>query len=69
MKTISLAEFKGLVRARVTEAESLRQLATMLGTSAAGISRLLTHSDAVPGPKVLKIFGYRRVTRYEKVAK
>lgn len=68
-KTISLSEFKGLVRARVTEAESLRKLATTLGTSAAALSRLLTHAEAVPGPALLKIFGYRRAVRYEKIAK
>ena len=69
VKTISLVEFKGLVRARVTEAVSLRQCARDLGVQAAGLSRLLTKAHVQPGPQLLKIFGYRRVVRYEKATK
>ncbi len=66
-KTISLDDFKNLVRARVTEAPSLRQLAPTLGTTAAALSRLLVHADAKPGPSLLKRLGYRRIEMYERV--
>ena len=69
MKTLSLTEFKSIVRARLTEADSLRQLAPTLGTTAATLSRLLSRPETVPGPRLLRVLGYRRVVRYERVVK
>jgi hypothetical protein len=68
-KVISLEEFKNLIKARVTEAPSLRQLAPTLGTTAATLSRLLVHDDAKPGPSLLKRMGYRRIEVYEQLPK
>lgn len=64
-KTISLEEFKGLIRARLTEAPSLRQCAAELGITHAYLSRIL-NTALPPGPKVLKRLGYARVIRYTR---
>ncbi len=67
-KTISLDELKGLLRARVTEADSQRKAATALGITHAYLSKLLC-TALPPGPKVLDALGYTRVTRYAKTTK
>ena len=69
MKTITLTDLKGVVRARVTEASSLRQCARDLGLTAATISSLLCHAKRKPGPKVLRALGYERVERYQRTVK
>lgn len=67
MKTLSLSEFKSILRARVMEADSLRKLAPALGTTAQTLSRLLSKAETVPGPQLLRVLGYRRVVRYERL--
>ena len=68
-KMISLEELKNLVRARLTEAPSLRQLAPKLDASPATVSQLLTKASVKPGPRLLKALGYKAVTVYQKVSK
>ena len=68
MKTITLADLKGILRARVTEAPSLRAAATPLAITPAWLSKLLT-STRPPGPKLLRTLGYRRVVLYERITK
>jgi predicted DNA-binding protein (UPF0251 family) len=67
-KTVSLDEIKGLLRARVTEADSQRQCAADLHISHAYLSRLLT-TALPPGQKVLRAIGYQRIVRYQKKGK
>ena len=66
MKTLTLNQLKGILRARVDEAPSLRRLAPSLGMTASGISRLLVHADAKPGPTLLRALGYRKIEMYVK---
>lgn len=67
-KTISLAEFKNLLRARVTEADSLRQCAKALGVSPAHLSHVLTHPAEMPGPRLMAKLGYRVVPMFQRIA-
>lgn len=69
VKRISLEDFKGLVKARVTEGQSLRKVAPTLNVSAMTLSFLLRNRSARPGPRLLRALGYRAVTVYEKVVK
>lgn len=66
-KTISLEDLKNIVRGRLAEAPSLRQLAPKLDASPATLSLLLTQAKMKPGPRLLRALGYRAVTVYAKV--
>lgn len=64
MKTLALGDVKNLLRARVTEAASLRACARTLGVSAAHLSNVLVHAQHKPGPKLLRALGYKKVEMY-----
>lgn len=66
-KTITLTEIKNIVRGRLAEAPSLRQLAPRLGLTASGLSLLLRSDAARPGPTLLRTLGYEAVTVYRRV--
>jgi len=65
MTTISRDEFKGLLRARVTQTRSLRAAARSLGVSASYLSRMLT-TDSDVGPTLCRALGYRRIVAYQR---
>lgn len=65
MKTITEADLIGLVRARVTEADSEAHVARQLGVSRNTINMLLRGIQP-PGVKVARALGYRRLVMYTK---
>ena len=67
LKTISLEDLKNIVRGRLAESPSLRQLAPRLNASPATLSLLLTKANIRPGPKLLKALGYKAIVVYQKV--
>lgn len=67
VKTITLEELKNIVRGRLAEAPSARQLAPKLNCSPATLSALLSKPEIRPGPRLLKALGYRKITVYQKV--
>ena len=70
MTTLTLAQLKRVLRARVKAAPSLRQFAAAAGLWHANIVHVL-EGQRGPGPQLLAALGYRKVTkvRYERITK
>ena len=66
MKVISEDEFLGLIRARVTEADSQSSAARALGVSKNTIS-LIMRGKMGPAKKLLRVLGYERVSMYRRI--
>lgn len=66
MKTLTLSQLKGILQARVDEADSLRALARELRVSPSHVTNFLNGSSNI-GPKLARALGYRPVVVFAPV--
>lgn len=65
--TLTLGQFKSLLRGRVRRAGGIRALARELRVNPSHLCQTLKHADRDPDPAIVRSLGYRRAeARYEE---